>query len=377
MAVFSVVLILLLLIWLQDMLYKTLWNKGIVCDLRFSEKTVTEGSKLELIETLSNAKILPLPWIALKFQVSRSLVFDGAKEKVSDDYYRNDMFAVLSYRKITRRLPFTCSRRGFYRIKSIDVLSGNILQNRKLITHMGSSAALTVYPKLIPVDERLIPYKNLLGEVITRRFILPDPFEFRGIREYQSYDSFRSINFKATAKTGELMVNINEYTASRQVVVLLNLEPYAEFTSHTLYELSIRLAASLSEYAIDRGMRLRFITNGKDVETGYAADIAGGAGESHFANILEVLARIDLEQKPGTIAAVIREIAILDETDSVFVLVSPHNNAVLLDSFSALRAAGADALWIIPAFEDSKLNIPLDDDIIKWTPMLNEQTAVL
>ena len=377
MAVLSVVLAFLFLIWLQDILYRTNWNKGIICDLRFSEKAVTEGSSLDLVETLTNAKALPLPWIALKFQVSRSLLFGGSNEHITDDYYRNDMFAALSYRKITRRLAFTCTRRGFYTIKSIDVVSGNIMQNRKLVMHINSNAALTVYPSLIPVDERLIQYKNLLGDVVTRRFILPDPFEFRGIREYQSYDSFRSINFKATAKTGELMVNVNEYTASQQVVIILNLEQYAEFTGHALFELSIRLAASLSGYAVDRGMRVRFITNGKDIETGYSADIAGGAGESHFTNILEALARVDLERKPEAIAPVIREITVHDETDSVFVFISPNNNAALLEAFSGLKTAGADALWILPAYEDTKLNIALNENIIKWTPMLNEQTAIL
>jgi len=377
MAILSVALVFLLLIWLQDFIYKKRWDKKIICELRFSEKAATEGSALELVETLTNGKFLPLPWIALKFQVARSLVFDGTNEKISDDYYRNDMFAALSYRKITRRLAFTCTRRGFYKIKSIDVVSGNIMQNRKLVTHIKSNASLTVYPKLIPVDERLIQYKNLLGNVITRRFILPDPFEFSGIREYQSYDSFRSINFKATAKTGALMVNVNEYTASQQLVVILNLEPYAEFAGNTLFELSIRLAASLSGYAIEKGMRVRFITNGKDIETGYAADMASGAGESHFTNILEVLARIGLEQKTDPIAPLINEISTLGETDSVFILVSPNNNAALLGAFNSLRDSGAETLWIIPAYEDSKLNISLDGNIIKWSPMFNEQTAVL
>jgi len=377
MAVLSVVLVLILLIWLQDIIYKYNWNRRIVCDLRFSEKTASEGASLELIETLANAKLLPLPWIALKFQVSRSLIFDGANEQVSDDYYRNDMFAALSYRRITRRLAFTCTRRGFYTIKSIDIISGNILQNRKLVMHVNSNAALTVFPKLIPIDERLIQFKNLLGDVITRRFILPDPFEFRGIREYQTYDSFRSINFKATAKTGELMVNVNEYTSSQQVTVILNLEPYAEFTGPALYELSIRLAASLSAYAIDSGMRLRFITNGRDIETGFPSDIAGGAGESHMTNIHEALARVDLAKRPGPITPAVREMAALVDADSVFIMISPNNNAELLDAFSALRSAGADALWVIPAYGDTKLNIPLNDDIIKWSPMLNEQSAQL
>ncbi|MDR1559189.1 MAG: DUF58 domain-containing protein [Clostridiales bacterium] len=377
MTVLSVAAVLLLLIWLQDFIYSAYWNRKILCDLRFSERNSTEGATLELIETLSNAKVLPLPWIALKFQVSRNLIFDGRNSNVSDDYYRNDMFAALSYRKITRRLAFNCARRGFYTIKNVDIVSGNIMMNRKLVTHIGTNATLTVYPKLIPIDEQLFAYKNLLGDVITRRFILPDPFEFRCIREYQPFDSFRSINFKATAKTGQMMVNVNEYTASQQVVVILNLEPYAQFYSHTLFEMSIRLAASLSEYAIEKGIQLRFVTNGKDIETGQSADIAGGAGSGHFTNILESLARVDLERKPAGITSALRDMAAFNKTDSVYILISPNNNGDLLAAFNMLKETGSDALWIIPAYEDSKMNISLSEDIIKWSPMLNEQTAVL
>ena len=377
MPVLSAVLMLVLLIWLQDLIYSIYWNKKMICELRFSEKAVTEGANLELIETLTNAKYLPLPWIALKFQVSRNLVFDGVNANVTDDFYRNDMFAALSYQKIARRLAFTCARRGFYTIKSIDLVSSNILQSRRLVMHIGSGAALTVYPKLIPVDDQLFPFTNLLGEVITRRFIHPDPFEFRGIREYQPYDSFRMINFKATAKTGQLMVNVNEFTSSLQVVVILNLEPYTEFAGHTLFELSIRLAASLSAFAIEKGIQLRFITNGKDIETGYDADIAGGAGAGHLTNILETLARVDLNKKPDKIIPVIREVSMQNEADSVYVLISPNNSAALLDAFNGLKETGAYALWIIPAYKESKLNISLREDIVIWSQMLNEQTAIL
>jgi hypothetical protein len=107
------------------------------------------------------------------------------------------------------------------------------------------------------------------------------------------------------------------------------------------------------------------------------ADIAGGAGAGHFTNILEVLARVDLDRKPDAITPCLRDMPSYNKTDSVYVLISPNNNSDLLDVFNMLRETGAGALWIIPAYEDSKINISLAEDIIKWSPMLNEQTAVL
>ncbi len=39
----------------------------------------------------------------------------------------------------------------------------------------------------------------MMGDIATKRFLMEDPYMFKGIREYQPHDSFKSINFKAYA----------------------------------------------------------------------------------------------------------------------------------------------------------------------------------
>ena len=74
--------------------------------------------------------------------------------------------------------------------------------------------ALYVYPKAADAQRLDLPFRNLMGQALARRSLLLDPFETQSVRPYESYDPYRSVNWKATARTGELKVNVFSPTAS-------------------------------------------------------------------------------------------------------------------------------------------------------------------
>ena len=127
--------------------------------------------------------------------------------------------------------------------------------------------------------------------------MLPDPFEFRGIREYQGFDTMRSINWLATAKTGDLKVNVHEFTASREVYLLLNIEPDGAFYEEDLIEEGIRIAASLCTYLVQDGVSCGLISNARDVITGETIDMAAGQSIQHVQQVQEQLGRLDPVEK--------------------------------------------------------------------------------
>lgn len=80
------------LLWLQRKLYGKLWDKNLGIRLAFTEKSLFEGEKGELLEIIENGKRLPLPMLKVKFQTDRNLRFtDTESSKVTDLYYRNDI----------------------------------------------------------------------------------------------------------------------------------------------------------------------------------------------------------------------------------------------------------------------------------------------
>jgi hypothetical protein len=327
--------------------------------------------------------------------MSRHLLFDDMENaKISDDFYRNDLFNLRIYQRITRKLRFTCSKRGVYNVKSAEIISGDILARHKFTKSIScGNALLTVYPRGVNLDDALtsITHRRFLGDILTKRFIQPDPFTFRGIREYQPTDSLRSVNFNATAKTGKLMVNVNNFTVTQEVALILNLDAYSAFPSEDLFEYAISLTASLAEFYLINGIPVSFITNGQGKTTDYlnfpesvksmesdayipvSVSTESGAGQNHSATVNEALAHISLPLGVSTSGAeLLYKTRLSQETkrragrEPAYVFVSTNHDQGTRAAFYELRDVyGADVLWIIPVHLGLDISMPLEERVVK------------
>lgn len=280
---------------LQRKLYQRTWNKNLTVEMKYSRETAVEGEEAALIEVLTNDKKLPLPALTVKFQTSRNLKFlNSENSSVTDLYYRSDIFSFNGREKITRTLPFSCTQRGYYTITSLALSCTDLLYMEKFSQIRDTFTQLYIYPRYVDIRRLLIPFNQLYGAILSRRRILPDPFEFRGIREYQPFDPMRSINWKASARTGELKVNLYEDTASQEVCIYLNLENNTYVNHYDLLEENIRIAATLSDMFVAKGIPVSLKTNGCDCTSSLPVCVDAGTGAGHQTRMLQSLARIDL-----------------------------------------------------------------------------------
>lgn len=92
-------------IWYSEKYMLHYGIKILQSELNFSKKNAVCGETIELIETVTNKKRLPLPYINLKFQVNRAFRFEDGEENsvVSDNTYRNDIFSLMMYQKVTKK----------------------------------------------------------------------------------------------------------------------------------------------------------------------------------------------------------------------------------------------------------------------------------
>jgi hypothetical protein len=364
MVVLSMALLIGLLLMLQRMVYRKFWDAGLSARLSFTAREAYEGERLELLEELTNAKPLPLPWVNAKFQLSRNLIFAGADNfKVSDYYYQNDLFSIGMYQKVTRRQGFICGRRGFYSIRSMDLGSSSILITDKLIKHIECSADLTVFPRPAPYPMLAPVFRQLQGDIEIRRFINLDPFSFRGLREYDPRDDFRLINFIATAKTGDLIVNVHSATSAQELIILLNVEPYSEYQNEHVIEEGIRIAASAAEYFGGLGLTVSFKTNGRDISTGAEQMIPPGSGGMHVHKIFENLARIDLQAGQNEMWKLLE--AIRDDEPAYF-LISSNDDQHVYGAFQKMLTRGLRVRWVIPASATMAVRVGEDEYITRW-----------
>lgn len=360
----------LLVLYIVKKIYIRYWSKGITTGIELSEQTAYPGERLILTEVVENRKWLPLPMIKVKFEVDKSFIFDDlvVNTNVSDKCYKSDVFSLLFYQKITRRLPFVCTKRGYFSINSVDVVSTDILMDKVLATVFPIQQHLMVYPAPIDAEEVDIPFNNIMGTLLTRRFAYEDPFEFRGIREYQTYDTMKDVNWNASAKTGDLKVNIHNYTASQQVSILLNLENEGIWEYEHLKEKSISMACSLANALTAQGVGVSLISNGVDKLTNEALVTGSGSDEGHRMTIASGLARIDLKKKMQDFTECINKNRAYIEDGDVLVLISTCKKDNLQALYSDLTMKHKGSLWIFPVHEgmDMEFKETGNIEIFKW-----------
>ncbi|MBQ6554074.1 MAG: DUF58 domain-containing protein [Firmicutes bacterium] len=272
--------------------YRRLWSKDLEAYVNFSKKHAFCGEKGSLDIELVNRKLLPLPWLWVKLHVHASLKFEGAENNKNESMYYNALFCIMGWQKITRHLPFECTRRGYFPIKAFDVVGTSVLFNGK---HSKSyeGCSLTVYPMPADISDLWDILEKTEGMAESTGFINPDPFEFAGVREYMPYDSLKEINFKATAHTGTLMSNKHDPTVKGEIAIILCMKLLKQNFEEERFEYSISLAASLAEYYISRGFTVALYSNGVDGMDKNTVKIEFGSGEGTLTDIYEALARVE------------------------------------------------------------------------------------
>lgn len=347
-----------------SLFYARVWDRGLWVDIHFQDHPAVEGEEASLTEVIQNQKPLPLPILRVKFQIDRSLEFLGGENtSVSDKSYRHDIFSVMLYQKITRRLPFHCRRRGYYTVEGLDLLTYSLFFTGRMVKRLSANTHLYVYPSPVDPIRLSIPLRHLMGEIASRRYAYQDPFLFQGIREYQPFDAMSAVNWKATARTDELKVNVHGYTSSEEVCLLLNLESETVWEYASLKEESIRLAAALGQSLIAQGIPVSLYSNGADLLTGEPAFLPAGAAASHAVALLETLSRIDYQRGVTPFSQLLNQIPARDGGRQIYVLLSTSQRTDSLVSIARLAGASsgqdsASFLFLCPLHPDMDFRPP-------------------
>ncbi len=348
-----------LLYTLQVRLYQKLWNRNLGVKISFRKREIFEGETGELLETVENRKHLPLSMLKVKFHTDRNLAFDDVEgSNVSDLFYRNDVFQIGGGERITRTLSFTGKKRGYYKIMGIDLVSTDLLMTTDMAESRKEDSWLYVYPKPFYDEEFMQSLQQLNGEILTRQHLIEDPFEYRGIREYQPFDTMRSVNWKATAKTGSLKVNQRNYTALQTIRIFFNIDDLGILKKDDAVEMCFRICAALSAYFISQETRVALYGNGVDVISGEPVGIEAGAGNGQMDQIYRALARIDTKKDRLDFTEAFREKLLEESGGTVTFFVSVNAYDDLLKLVREYQDMGKEYVWFYPVWRQEKPLLP-------------------
>lgn len=346
---------------LQRVVYSRLWQEGVTVTLTFDKSTVRAGEEVRLLEVVENRKGLPLSSLKVKFQCSRYLLFsDSTNSSVTDRYYRNDLFSVMPYQRITRTHRIACPKRGYYGIYGIDLVGADLFFSEEMMGSLSSEAVLYVLPGVVPFENIEQAIRRISGEIVTRRHEIEDPFTYKGIREYQPYDEPKTINWKATARTGELKVNVRENTSVSGVRIFMNLEDNGILRREELLEMSISLCGGIAEYLLREGVRLSVFANAKDCISGQNLQLENLTDRVSLDGVYKALARLDLDSPMEKFGAVFGE-KLADDEDSLYtIFISPdihEDYQQVLSDYRKKSGKEAAFVWVCPVKKEGEQEI--------------------
>ncbi|HYC39360.1 MAG TPA: DUF58 domain-containing protein [Chitinophagaceae bacterium] len=181
--------------------------------------------------------------------------------------------------------------RGEYVFDNINVFVHGPLQLVKRRYVFPARQVVKVYPSFLQMRRyQLLAVTNRLQEVgVKRTRKLGHSMEFEQIKEYVRGDDYRTINWKATARKGGLMVNNYTDERSQQIYCVINKGRVMKmpFAGMTLLDYAINASLVLSNVALVKQDRAGIITFEKDIDTFLPADKKA----TQMSRILETLYR--------------------------------------------------------------------------------------
>ena len=250
---------------LWDLYYKNIWIRGVDVKLWFATDALYAGGQTKLYEVIENRKRTPLPVLEVGFHTKKELDFtDTENASVSDYIYKRDVFAVLGRQRITREIAVDCKKRGHYAVSDADLTTHTLLYKKSYSVGIETDASIYVYAKMTDVSEIMTVCERMLGTLQCAKRLYEDPFAFRTIRGYTTDDPMKAINWKASAKTGELMVNTFDSVQSQKAMIFLDVADTGILKQEALVEENIAVAATLARKLLRQSIETGFAFNGAD-----------------------------------------------------------------------------------------------------------------
>lgn len=356
-------------LWLQQKFFQIYSRRGLSAEVYFDEEELNAGEKSTISIIVTNRKNIPLSAVSLAFRVDKTIrCLEEENSAVSDYTYRYDVFSIGGYEKVRRVAPILCQKRGYYEIQDLELSTSDLFYRKQFHKECHSDSVLYVYPAAVPAELSEKAARKIYGEVTARRFLVEDPYEFRGLREYQPYDEMRYINWKASARCTELMVMQKGSMSDQKVVILLNAAS-DDGDNRILVEKGISIAYALAEHLIREGIQTGLISNGRDRLDGKTIYLEAGAARSHVEAIGRCLARLIETSDQTSFASCIKERILSEENqDTVYVVISEVRNRNAVADFPKLaEVCEGSQMILVKRIDDKTEDLEqLSENIMMW-----------
>ena len=243
---------------------------------------------------------------------------------------------------VSHHYGLRATRRGVYQVGPLVAVAGDPLGLIQRETVVAEPFELLVHPRVETVSDRPLTRQfedPPIRPPVSKPF--PSGLEFYGMREYVPGDDLRRIVWRASARTGKVMVREAEQGITDRITVMIDTDRGAhsrdgEGLSES-FEAGIRVAASLGVRHLREGYEVRAETNGGPL----TRPLRGG---THQLVLLDSLARLELSREP--ISSMFLRLLSGGRRDAHNILVTPRLGQAEAAQLKLLLDTGASVLVV-------------------------------
>lgn len=288
------------------------------------------GEQLKVTVHIRRSKGFPLFYLLLEDHLDEALKY-AQQQKPPKALLLPGIHKEFSYEYIINELP-----RGEYFFQSFTLRIGDPLGLFEKEKTFENDSKIVVYPAYTELLYR--PFENHYDQGLTasRERVQRDTSMAVGVRDYQPGDRFSWINWKASAKRGDIMTKEFEQRQSHDVFVVMDCVPDKHF------EPVVSFTASLLRAVLKKGAQTGLLTVSKE-----RASFPIRGGEQHLQELFYHLAKIEAKSY-SSLDKVLETDGLFIQQAVSFMLVTAQLTKQLIEKASFLgQRKGSITLFLI------------------------------
>jgi len=263
-----------------------------------SERRTFVGEAIRLDVELNNPKALPLPWYEWRLALGEALPVEGetlGASAVPGAKWLVRRGSLGWYQRHNWNFVLHPNERGYHQFGPATVKSADILGAFPKTIDDGIKEPVVVFPQVFSMEDLGLPSERPFGERRGGNRVFEDPLRIAGLREFRPGDPMRRIDWKATARSGDLRSRVYEPSATQQLYLLVNIDTMEHSWEGYLkdeLEQIVSVAASVAAWAAGARYSVGLLANGAFPDADRPIRLPPSRSRDQLTRILESLAVI-------------------------------------------------------------------------------------
>ena len=293
-----------------------------------AETRVFIGERVPLKVELENRKPLPLPWYEWRLGLSGHLPVEDevlGAAAVPGQKWLIRKGALGWYQRHDWTFTLAPDTRGYHQVGTATIRSADLLGAYPRSFEDDGRTHLVVFPRVFSMEDLGLPSGRPFGERKGGNRVFEDPLRSAGLREYRPGDPLRRIDWKATARSGDLRSRVYEPSATQQLYLLVNIDTMEHAWEGYLrdeLERIVSVSASLCVWAAGARYAVGLLANGAFPDADRPIRLPPSRSRDQVSRLLEALAVIQPLTMGDLAGAIQRESGKLPQGSTLVVVAS-------------------------------------------------------